>query len=266
MDTPAIRLTRISRHIRPCPVAMSAPVPASAAPTIEVHHLKESRSRRITWMLEELGKEFNATVNGYRVVTYDRLPSRLAPPELKQLHPLGKAPVLVDGAVVIIESGAILEYRIEKHGDGKFVPAQGSPDYYLYKQYMHYAEGSAMLPLLLKMYVSLLGAAGAPLHPRISDEIENHFGYLNGQLEGRDFFVGDSLTGADVQLTFACQGAIKTLGRDKFPNLTRCARTHAPTYARLRASSFALSVLCCRFVDSMERRPAYIRAKELHGE
>ena len=130
--------------------------------------------------------------------------------------------MLVDGAVVIIESGAILEYLIEKHGDGKFVPAQGSPDYYLYKQYMHYAEGSAMLPLLLKMYVSLLGAAGAPLHPRISDEIENHFGYLNGQLEGRDFFVGDSLTGADVQLTFACQGAIKALGRDKFPNLTRC--------------------------------------------
>ena len=212
-----------------------------SSPLIEVHHLRESRSRRITWMLEELGKDFNAE-GGYTVITYDRLPSRLAPPELKVLHPLGKAPVLKDGEIVLIESGAILEYLIETYGGGKFVPPRTDPSaYYQYKQFMHYAEGSAMLPLLLKLYTSRLGDAAAPLHPRISEEIDNHFGYLDKCLEGKEFFVGDELTGADVQMTFAVQTAIKFVGREKFANLTR-------------------------YCDNMEKRPAYIRAKELHGE
>lgn len=169
---------------------------------MEVHHLKESRSRRITWMLEELGEE-------YTVISYDRLPTRLAPPELKEIHYLGKAPVLKDKDLVLIESGAILEYLIAEYGKGKFVPDRGTADYYRYMQFMHYAEGSAMLPLLLKLYVGKLGEAGVALHPRINSEIANHFGFLNTELEGRDFFVGQTLTGADVQLSFAVQAAGK---------------------------------------------------------
>jgi len=202
---------------------------------IEVHHLKESRSRRITWMLEELSQE-------YTVISYDRDPqTRLAPPELKKIHPLGKAPVLRDKEEILIESGAILEYLIAEYGNGRFVPEKGTPDYYRYLQFMHYAEGSAMLPLLLKLYVGRLGEAGAPLHPRIDSEIANHLGYLNAELEGRDFFVGNQLTGADVQLSFVVQIGVRSAGRDAFPNLTR-------------------------FVDMIEARPAYQRAVEKNGE
>ena len=202
---------------------------------IEIHHLKESRSRRITWMLEELAVD-------YTVISYDRdATTRLAPPELKAIHPLGKAPVLKDNELVLIESGAILEYLVEQYGYGKFVPAKGTADYYRYLQFMHYAEGSAMLPLLLKLYVGRLGEAGAPLHPRINSELANHFGYLNASLEGRDYFVGDTLTAADVQLSFAVQMAVRAARRAAFPNLTR-------------------------FVEMVEARPAYQRAVQKNGE
>ena len=202
---------------------------------IELHHLKESRSRRITWLLEELGLE-------YRVVSYDRDPAtRFAPPALRQIHPLGKAPVLVDGGQTLIESGAIIEYLIQTYGHGKFMPAAGTPDYFRYLQFMHYAEGSAMLPLLLKLYTGRLGDAGAPLLPRISSEIANHFGYLNHELEGRDYFVGDSLSGADIQLSFPIQMIVRGAGKAAFPNLSR-------------------------FVEMVEARPAYQRAVEKNGE
>ncbi|MBC3870974.1 glutathione S-transferase family protein [Undibacterium oligocarboniphilum] len=202
---------------------------------IEVHHLKESRSRRITWMLEELGQQ-------YHVVSYDRdATTRLAPPELKKIHPLGKAPVLKDKDLVLIESGAIVEYLIAEYGQGKFIPAHGTADYYRYLQFMHYAEGSAMLPLLLRLYVGRLGEAGAPLHPRINSEIANHLGYLNAELNGRDYFVGNELTGADVQLSFVIQAGVRNIGRDTFPNLTR-------------------------FTDMIEARPAYQRAVQRSGE
>jgi glutathione S-transferase len=196
---------------------------------IEVHHLTESRSRRITWMLEELGQ-------AYEVITYHRNPeTRLAPPELRAIHPLGKAPVLRDGSEVLIESGAIIDYLIRTYGQGRFAPAADAPEYNRYVQLMHYAEGSAMLPLLLKLYVSRLGDAGAPLHPRIEGEIANHLGYLNAELEGRDFFVGNALTGADVQLSFVAQVAMRNGGDKTFPHLAR-------------------------FVQSIEARPAYQRA------
>jgi glutathione S-transferase len=196
---------------------------------IEVHHLTESRSRRITWMLEELGQ-------AYEVITYHRNPeTRLAPPELRAIHPLGKAPVLRDGSEVLIESGAIIDYLIRTYGQGRFAPAADAPEYNRYVQLMHYAEGSAMLPLLLKLYVSRLGDAGAPLHPRIEGEIANHLGYLNAELEGRDFFVGNALTGADVQLSFVAQVAVRNGGDKAFPHLAR-------------------------FVQSIEARPAYQRA------
>ena len=131
---------------------------------LELHHLKESRSRRISWLLEELELD-------YQVIIYERDPkTRFAPPELKAIHPLGKAPVLKDGDQVLIESGAIIEYLIQRYGNGALVPAAGTAAYYQYLQWMHYAEGSAMLPILLRLYVGKLGEAGAPLHPRIHSD------------------------------------------------------------------------------------------------
>lgn len=196
---------------------------------IEIHHLNESRSRRITWMLEELGEP-------YEVFCHARDPAtRLAPPGLKLIHPLGKAPVLRDNGEVLIESGAIIDYLVRRYGNGRFAPAMDTPGYNRYVQFLHYAEGSAMLPLLLKLYVGRLGEAGAPLHPRIESELRNHLGYLDNELDRRDYFVGDALTGADVQLSFVAQIAVKGAGRDSYPNLTR-------------------------FVDLIEARPAYQRA------
>jgi glutathione S-transferase len=201
---------------------------------IQVHHLRESRSRRITWMLEELGLE-------YEVINYDRDPNtRLAPPELKNIHPLGKAPVVCDGSEVLIESGAIIEYLVRVYGKGNFSPALGTSDYNRYVQLLHYAEGSAMLPLMLKLYVGMLGEAGAPLQPRIQSELKNHLGYLNSELEDRNYFVGSTLSGADVQISFIAQIAVKGAGREAYPNLTR-------------------------FVDMLEARPAYQRAVAKNG-
>jgi glutathione S-transferase len=171
---------------------------------IEIHHLNESRSRRITWMLEELELP-------YEVIQYARdEKTRLAPPELTKIHPLGKAPTLRDGDHVFIESGAIIEYLVRKYGNGRFAPAMDSPDYNRYMQFLHYAEGSAMLPLMLKLYVSRLGEAGAPLNPRISSELQNHLGYLDSEIKDREFFVGNELTGADVQLSCAAAVASAT--------------------------------------------------------
>jgi glutathione S-transferase len=202
---------------------------------IEVHHLNESRSRRITWLLEELGVE-------YSVISYQRDPvTRLAPAELKAIHPLGKSPVIRDRGRVIIESGAIVDYLIRHYGNGQFAPPVASPDYDRYVQFLHYAEGSAMLPLLLKLYVGRLGDAGAPLQPRIQSEIQNHLGWLDAELGSRDWIVGDALTGADVQLSFVAQLGIRFCGREAFPNLTRYAeRIEArPAYQRAIARSGA---------------------------
>jgi glutathione S-transferase len=185
---------------------------------IEVHHLNESRSRRITWLLEELGLE-------YTVHAYQRNPkTRLAPPELEKIHPLGKAPVIRDGDEVIFESGAIIEYLVRKYGNGRLAPASDSRDYNRYLQFLHYAEGSAMLPLMLKLYTSRLGDGAAPLQPRIESEMQRHLGFLNSELAGRDYFIGDELTGADVQLSFAVQMAVKFCGEDAYPNLTAFVR------------------------------------------
>ena len=196
---------------------------------IEIHHLQASRSRRITWALEELGQS-------YEVITYARDPlTNLAPPALCAIHPLGKAPILRDGSVTLIESGAILDYLIRTYGHGRLAPAMTSPDYNRYVQFMHYAEGSAMLPLMLRLYVSRLGDAGKPLHPRIESEMKNHLGWLNSELAGREWFVGNDVTGADINLSFVAQMAMRFAGRDSYPNLTA-------------------------FVDRFEARPAYVRA------
>ena len=199
---------------------------------LTLHHLNDSRSQRVLWLLEELGLP-------YEIKHYQRnAETRLAPPELAKIHPLGKSPVITDGDTTIAESGAIVDYIIRRYGQGKdkpaMMPALGSADYEAYNEWMHYSEGSAMLPLLLNLYVGRLKEAGAPLHPRIDSELANHLGYVDGALKGREFFVGASLTGADVQMSFVGEMA-KVFGKlEPYPNLAAwLGRMHArPAFLR----------------------------------
>ncbi len=189
---------------------------------LTVHHLNESRSQRILWLLEELGAP-------YEIKFYSRdSETRLAPPELKAVHPLGKSPVITDGDNTVIESGAIIDYIIRRHGGGRMAPATGTADHETYLQWLHYGEGSAMLPLMLRMYVMRLGEAGAALHPRIESEIANHRSYIEGELAGRDWLVGDGPTGADAQMSFIPE-VLKAFGRlDSYPNMAAwIERIHA---------------------------------------
>ncbi len=163
---------------------------------IVVHHLNNSRSQRILWLLEELGVP-------YEIKFYQRdATTNLAPPELKAVHPLGKSPVITDQGHTIAESGAIVDYLVRAYGKGRLAPADDSEDHETYLEWLHYAEGSAMLPLMLLLYTLRLGEAAAPLKGRIDDEINNHLGYVNQALEGREYLVGGTLTGADVQMSF----------------------------------------------------------------
>ena len=199
---------------------------------LTLHHLNDSRSQRVLWLLEELGLP-------YEIKHYQRnAETRLAPPELAKIHPLGKSPVITDGDTTIAESGAIVDYIIRRYGQGKdkpaMMPALGSADYEAYNEWMHYSEGSAMLPLLLNLYVGRLKEAGAPLHPRIDSELANHLGYVDGALKGREFFIGPSLTGADIQMSFVGEMA-KVFGKlDPYPNLAAwLGRMHArPAFQR----------------------------------
>jgi glutathione S-transferase len=195
---------------------------------IEVHHLNNSRSQRVLWLLEELGVP-------YELVKHQRDPqTNLAPPSLLAVHPLGKSPVIRDGSLVLVESGAILEYLVRKYGKGRLAPAESSPEYPRYLQWMHYAEGSAMLPVMLRLYLGRLGDAGKPLEPRVVSEIKNHFGYLNSELGSNDWFVGKELSAADINLSFPIQAVRMLYGIDEFPNLARfLERIHArPAYRR----------------------------------
>jgi glutathione S-transferase len=195
---------------------------------LTLHHLNDSRSQRVLWLLEELGTP-------YEIVRYQRdATTRLAPPELTKVHPLGKSPVITDGDFTIAESGAIVDYLIRHYGNGAMMPALGSRDYETYNEWLHYSEGSAMLPLLLHLYVSRLKEAGAPLHPRIDSEIANHLGYVEGALQGREFFVGSALTGADIQMSFVGEMAKVFNKLAPYPNLAAwLSRMHArPAFQR----------------------------------
>ncbi len=185
---------------------------------IIVHHLNDSRSQRILWLLEELGIP-------YEVKHYQRdKQTRLAPPELRDVHPLGKSPVIVDDGRVIAESGAIIDYIIRHHGGGRLQPDPASAAYDDYAQWLHFAEGSAMLPMLLKLYVSMLGAGGAPLGPRIESEIANHLDYMDSRLADRDYLLGDDLSGADIQLSFVGEIAGARANRAAYPNVDAWVR------------------------------------------
>ena len=204
---------------------------------IVVHHLNDSRSQRVLWLLEELGLP-------YEIRHYARDAStRLAPPELLAVHPLGKSPVIEDGDLKVIESGAIVDYLIRRHGGGQLQPASGTPEFEVYNQWLHYAEGSAMLPLMLKLYTSRLGDAAAPLAPRINSELANHLGYVNAALQGRDWLLGDALSGADIQMSFVGEAA-RTL-RTSYPAMDawvrRCQARPAYQRALQRGGPYALA-------------------------
>ena len=210
---------------------------------ITVHHLNNSRSQRILWLLEELGLD-------YEIKKYQRDPkTMLAPPELRAIHPLGKSPVITDGGAVVAESGAIIEYLIERYAGGRFVPPVGTPDKLRYTYFLHYAEGSAMTPLLMKLVFDKVESSPMPFFVKpiakgiaqkvkssyIMPQIKQHLAYLEGELAKSTWFAGEEFTAADIQISFVLEAASARSGFGaKHPKLTAfLERIHArPAYKR----------------------------------
>lgn len=195
---------------------------------IRLHHLNRSRSHRILWLLEEIALP-------YEITAYARdAQTNLAPPELLDIHPLGKSPMVELDGRLIIESAAITEVLCSRFAP-QMIPDPQSDAYISHLELMHFAEGSAMTPILLNLYVGRLGEAGAPLHPRITSELKNHFSYMNGLVRPSGHFVQDDLSAADIMLSFPAEIAMRLGHRTAFPALAG-------------------------FVDQMQARPAYQRA------
>ena len=216
---------------------------------IKVHHLNDSRSQRVLWLLEELGLD-------YDVVRYERNPgSRLAPPELLAIHPLGKSPVIEDGAITVAETGAIVEYLLETYGQGRLRPAPGSEEARRFTYWLHYAEGSAMPPLLLKLVFTMLprrapalmrplvkGVAAKALAGFVDPQLRAHVDFWEAELGRSDWFAGDQFTAADIMMSFPVEA-----GADR--------AFDAETKPRLKA-----------FLERIHARPAYRRALRRGGE
>lgn len=216
---------------------------------IIVHHLNNSRSQRVLWLLEELGLP-------YEVKRYERMPNMLAPPELKAVHPLGKSPVIEDteNGVVVAETGAIVEYLVSLKPDTDLKPAPGTPEARLWTYWLHYAEGSAMAPLLLKLIFSTLpGRAPALLKPIvrgvaakaqasfIDPQLATQLAWWEAELTRRPWFAGETFTAADIMMSF--------------PVETAAVRApYGPEAAHVRA-----------FLERIHTRPAYRRALEAGG-
>jgi len=210
---------------------------------IVVHHLNNSRSQRVLWLLEELAVP-------YEVKRYQRdAKTMLAPAELRAVHPLGKSPVIEDAGQVLAESGAIVEYLAERHGDGRLVPAAGTPERLRYRYWMHFAEGTAQPPLLLKLLFDRVETAPMPFFVRpvaraiaqrakgtyIQPNIDRNLDNMEGELAGRDWFAGATFSAADVQMSFPLEAAAVRGGLDaRRPRLMDfLARIHArPAYRR----------------------------------
>ena len=210
---------------------------------ITVHHLEHSRSQRVLWLLEELGLD-------YEVKRYARDPkTMLAPPELAAVHPLGKSPVITDGDVVVAESGAIVEYLVDTHGGGRLKPPAGAPAHRQYVYWLHFAEGTAMPPLLMKLVFDKVRSAKMPFFAKpiargIADQVEKsflrpnlerQFAFMEAELKDRDWFAGSDFSAADVQMSFPLEAASARGGLDqRFPRLKDwLARIHArPAYQR----------------------------------
>ena len=215
---------------------------------ITVHHLADSRSQRVLWLLEELGLD-------YEVKRYERDPrTRLAPPELKAVHPLGKSPVLQDGDVTVAETGAVVEYLLDTYGQGRLRPPAGTAAGRRFTYWLHYAEGSAMPPLLLKLVFSMLPrrspALMRPLVNNIAAKAQSsfvdpqtraHVEYWEAELTHHEWFAGDEFSGADIMMSFPVEA-----GADRAFNVADKPRLKA-------------------FLDRIHARPAYLRALERGG-
>jgi glutathione S-transferase len=187
---------------------------------ITVHHLNNSRSQRVLWLLEELGV-------AYEVKRYQRdAKTMLAPPALLAVHPLGKSPVIVDGPVTVAESGAVIEYLIDRYGGGRLIPNAGTPERLRYTYWLHYAEGSAMPPLLLKLVFDRVANNPAPwpisaIARRIASTVQNsfiapqlkrHLDFMEAELAAHSWFAGEEFTAADVQMSFPLEAAVSRAG------------------------------------------------------
>jgi len=210
---------------------------------IVVHHLNHSRSQRVLWLLEELGLE-------YEVQHYQRDPqTMLAPASLKAVHPLGKSPVITDGDNTVAESGAIIEYLLERYGNGRLVPASGTPEKLRYTYWLHFAEGSAMPPLLMKLVFDKVQTSPMPFFAKpiakaiahkvkrmlVQPNIDNQLAYMEAELGKSPWFAGNEFSGADIQMSFPLEAAASRAGLDaRWPNLTDfLQRIHArPAYQR----------------------------------
>ena len=210
---------------------------------IVVHHLNNSRSQRVLWLLEELGLD-------YEIVRYQRDPkTMLAPPELRAVHPLGKSPVITDNGVVVAESGAIVEYLVETYGNGRLVPPAGSAERRRWTYFLHFAEGSAMAPLLMKLVFDRVESSPAPFFVKpiargiaqkvkgsyILPQIEAQLTYLENELATSPWFAGAEFSAADIQMSFPLEAAAARGGLDASrPRLTDfLKRIHArPAFQR----------------------------------
>jgi len=213
---------------------------------ITVHHLENSRSQRVLWLLEELGLD-------YTVVRYARDPKTLlAPPELRKVHPLGKSPVIEDGGQVVAESGAIIEYLVERYDtERRLAPSPGTAEHLRYRYWLHYAEGSLMPPLLVSLIFRRLKSAPMPFFARpiargIADKamstfagpaVRNHLHYLEAELAQRPWFAGPDFSAADIQMSFPMEAAASRVGFDGRAHLQAfLERIHArPAYQRALA-------------------------------
>ena len=222
--------------------------------TIVVHHLNNSRSQRVLWLLEELGLP-------YEVKRYQRDPkTMLAPPELRAVHPLGKSPVIEDGALRLAESGAILEYLAGRYGEGRLVPAAGTPERLRYTYWMHYAEGSLMPPLLMKLVFRRIESGPMPFFARpvargiarrvlrtfVEPQIARHLDFMEGELAARPWFAGNEFSAADIQMSFPLEAAAARGGLDASrPQLMGfLARIHErPAYRRAIEAGGAYELL-----------------------
>lgn len=208
---------------------------------LTVHHLNNSRSQRVLWLLEELGVP-------YEIVRYQRQPDMLAPPELRAIHPLGKSPVITDNGATIAESGAIIDYIITAYGNGRLIPPPDTPERLRYIYWLHYAEGSAMPPLLLKLLFTMIPTrAPALLRPLvrmittpvlttfIEPQLQQHMAFWESELGKSEWFAGSEFTAADVQMSFPLEAASARGGLDgRYPKTQALLeRIHArPAYAR----------------------------------
>ena len=210
---------------------------------ITVHHLNNSRSQRVLWLLEELGLD-------YKVERYERdKQTMLAPPELRRVHALGKSPVITDGDNTIAESGAIVDYLVERYGNGRLAPAPGSAERLRYNYWLHYAEGSLMPPLLMSLVFGKVRTSPAPFFVRpvvhgivdkvmarfIRPQLKTHLDFVESELGKSAWFAGDEFSAADIQMSFPMEAAAARGGLDSSrpKAMDFLARIHArPAYQR----------------------------------